>query len=209
MAALGPQSPNYTTTRPATDTVVAGALETWFQDCTAAGAFDGTVPTASWFNVITAQLREAVKAASVALDDADDLMVWKAMQAAALAALSAGDGLNITPAGEINHGLTAGTLPVLNFNTADMLNDTIYIYDASGTAMSQTTGYEIVKGVLQSALGVTFDDPTGQIIFTGAQFTSSATPPVAPNPGDHWFNRNDDTIYVRADDGVSQFWVSI
>ena len=83
MTAFGPQSANYTTTRPAADTVVSGATDTWCTDCSAAGATDGTILSASFFNVFIANMRTAVSSAGVTLDGTNDSMLWQAMQAAA------------------------------------------------------------------------------------------------------------------------------
>ncbi|RNJ49349.1 hypothetical protein [Methylocystis hirsuta] len=103
--AIGPQGPNYTTSRPATSPVASGGIDTWAKDCTAAGAKDGTFLNASFFNIIVAQLRETIRQAGVALDDLDDLMLYKAIQniaderiAAILGSrLSANRGVRIIP----------------------------------------------------------------------------------------------------------------
>lgn len=90
VTAIGPQGPNYTTTRPADDADVSGGIDTWAQDCSAAGAFDGTIMTASFFNVIIAQLREAIRGAGITLDNADDTMLWKAIQSIGVTVTASG-----------------------------------------------------------------------------------------------------------------------
>jgi hypothetical protein len=94
--AIGPQGPNYTTSRPATSPVASGGIDTWAKDCTAAGAKDGTFLNASFFNIIIAQLREAIRQAGITLDDLDDLMLYKAMQAIADARASQIVGTSLT-----------------------------------------------------------------------------------------------------------------
>ena len=81
--AFGPQGPNYSTVRPAADSKVS-ASDTWFKNCSVAGAKDGTYATADFFNVIIANLREAVRRADIALDDASDTMLFEAIQAIAI-----------------------------------------------------------------------------------------------------------------------------
>ncbi|MDQ0472826.1 hypothetical protein [Labrys wisconsinensis] len=85
---LGPQGPNFTTLRPATDPVASGALQTWFQPCSAPGTTDGTEITASWLNGITAQLRTVIiDAATDAEGEPDDML-----KNAILAMVDAGGG---------------------------------------------------------------------------------------------------------------------
>lgn len=80
--AFGPQGPDYTTTRPATDTQQT-TVDTWCKDCSGVGMNDGTVFTASMMNVLLANLRYAVRQAGVTLADTDDTMLWNAMLGAA------------------------------------------------------------------------------------------------------------------------------
>ena len=82
MTAIGPQSPNYSMTRPTSDTDVETANDTWFVDCTAAGANDGTVITASFLNIVVAQMREAIRDSGITLDNTNDKMLYQAIQAA-------------------------------------------------------------------------------------------------------------------------------
>ena len=89
---IGPQSPNYTLTRPATNTQVSAGADTWAQDCTSAAANDGTVLTASFFNILIAQLRYTIRTAGITLDDSDP-MLYLAIQAIAANALSSVDTL--------------------------------------------------------------------------------------------------------------------
>jgi hypothetical protein len=82
--AFGPQSPNYTTVRPPVDTVVSTS-DTWFKDCSSAALKDGTLIDASWFNVILAQLRTAVRNARprtgpIVMADTTDTMLSQAIQ---------------------------------------------------------------------------------------------------------------------------------
>ncbi len=76
---FGPQSANYTTTRPAADTVVSTG-NTWFKDSSGPGVKDGTIVDASWLNTIIANLRGVVTNAGFALTDADDDLLARAVQ---------------------------------------------------------------------------------------------------------------------------------
>jgi hypothetical protein len=58
---LGPLGPRAATTRPAHDPDPYGT-ETWYKDCSAPGAADGTVPTASGLNVFLGNMRFAIAA---------------------------------------------------------------------------------------------------------------------------------------------------
>ena len=79
--AFGPQGPNYTTARPDFDPKASGGLDTWFKNCTAAGAKDGTFATADFFNVLVGNLRHLVRTAEVPLDDVLDTMIYDAVKA--------------------------------------------------------------------------------------------------------------------------------
>ena len=85
VTAIGPQGPNYTTTRPAFDSVVSGGTDTWFKNCSQAGARDGTFATADFFNVIVDQLRTAIRLSGVTLDGTNSSMLYLAIQAIATA----------------------------------------------------------------------------------------------------------------------------
>jgi hypothetical protein len=87
--AFGPQGPNFTTTRPPADPQASQGTDTWFKNCSAAGAKDGTYPTADFFNVHVANMRYLVRQASVTLNDADDTMIYQAVQAVADAEIQA------------------------------------------------------------------------------------------------------------------------
>jgi hypothetical protein len=87
--AFGPQGPNYATVRPAADPEASAGADTFFVNCSAAGATDGTFMTASFFNVIIANLRYLVRTAGIPLTTADDTMVWQAVKAIADAEIAA------------------------------------------------------------------------------------------------------------------------
>lgn len=61
----GPLGPRAAVQRPNADPDAYSGAETWFKDCSGAGAADGTVPTASWFNHLLGNLRYAAKKAGV------------------------------------------------------------------------------------------------------------------------------------------------
>ncbi len=79
--AFGPQGPNYTTTRPPRDPKASLGVDTFFKNCSAPGAKDGTFATADYFNVHLANLRYLVRQSGVELDDQDDTMVFDAVMA--------------------------------------------------------------------------------------------------------------------------------
>jgi len=86
--AFGPQSPNYTTSRPARATEVSAGVDTWAKDCSSAGANDGTILNADFFNVIIANLREVVNGAGLTLDNTNDELLYDAILAIINSALA-------------------------------------------------------------------------------------------------------------------------
>jgi hypothetical protein len=90
--AFGPQGPNYATVRPPADPQASAGVDTFFKNCSAAGAKDGTFATADYFNVHLANMRYLVRTAAVALNDGDDQMVYKAVKAIADAEIAAAFG---------------------------------------------------------------------------------------------------------------------
>ena len=206
MVAIGPQSPNAVTTRPATDTTAFGTSETWATDCTAAGAADGTVLTASFFNVIIAQLRTAISNGSVTLDDTDDTMLWQAMQAAALSQYSGGAGVTISATGVVASNLGDASLTVLNDTTVDLATDTVIMWDASAGVHVEMTLYSAIKSALSGLSGATFTDATGKITFATPKYTIAATAPIGPVIQDKWYDSANDILYMYISDGTSDFW---
>ena len=82
---FGPLGPRAAASRPAAD-ADAYTIQTWFKNCSAPGAADGTVPTASWFNTIIGNLVYAAAEAGVLLDNdqspTGDPYLWNIIQAA-------------------------------------------------------------------------------------------------------------------------------
>jgi len=210
MSAIGPQSPNFSTARPPTDAEVS-PLDTWFRDCSAAGSNDGTVVSASWLNVVTAQLRTAVRNAGIALDDGDDEMLWKAIQFAADQAnnnLTASRGLNrVGDDWQMDVGLASnGVIPFGNVQpTVDMLP----VYDNSGNVVSETSIYSAVKAVLRNVTGAIFNDAIGAIEFSADRQTSQVNPPAGVVFGDTWYETDTDILYMWTTDGLTSFWLQI
>jgi hypothetical protein len=103
--AFGPQGPNFSTTRPPADPQASAGADTWFVNCSAAGAKDGTFATADFFNVIVGNLRYLCRTAGVALSDADITMVYEAVRGIAISVfderfdlrLNADKGIKINP----------------------------------------------------------------------------------------------------------------
>jgi hypothetical protein len=77
--------------RPAKDLDTYGNAQTWFKNCSAPGAADGTVPTASWFNWFIGNFVYASQQANVTVnnDQAVDTHLWDIIQAAITARLNA------------------------------------------------------------------------------------------------------------------------
>jgi len=111
LTSFGPQSVNYATVRPATNPQVSGGIDTWFQDCTAAGASDGTIVTASWLNMVTANLRKAVNDSGIALDDSDS-MLYDAIAAISADVYTASKGVQRV-GNDIRLAVGSNTLPVM------------------------------------------------------------------------------------------------
>jgi hypothetical protein len=118
--AFGPQGPNYSLTRPPADPQASAGADTFFVNCSAAGAKDGTFATAAFFNMNLANLRYLVRTAGIPLNDADDTMVYAAVQAIVAATvanlstlLHADMGIKIATTGFIESTLGDGTRPVL------------------------------------------------------------------------------------------------
>lgn len=85
---VGPaNAANSVTVRPS-DTRTFGASDTWFKDCTSPSAADGTQIKQGWLNGMVAQVRGLIRgngltagsADIVTLDNADDSMMFKAVQ---------------------------------------------------------------------------------------------------------------------------------
>lgn len=64
---MGPLGPRAALARPTADFDTYQGMQTWFKDCSAPGASDGTVPTASWFNHMIGQYVFAAAKAGVSL----------------------------------------------------------------------------------------------------------------------------------------------
>lgn len=120
---LGIASTNAVTARPADDRAF-GANDTWFKDCTASGAQDGTQLAAAWFNAITAQLRRAIRGTGVTENNADDDMLLKAIMAG----------------GAINIVNVAATMPV----HLEVLNGGLLTFTASTGSLKINTGLQFV-----------------------------------------------------------------
>lgn len=167
--AFGPEGPNYSTTRPPVLKDQTGGLDSWFKDCSAPGAADGTIPEQSWHNVITANLRELVRAGGVTLDNADDLMVKKAVEGISAAALKAGWGLEVSVAGQVEMLLGKGVLPALA-STDLTQTDKLLVFDVSANGgaggFAETTGQAIVDAFTAQGGGGGGGTATGEFSAT-------------------------------------------
>ncbi|WP_296201441.1 hypothetical protein [uncultured Hyphomicrobium sp.] len=81
MPAFGPLGARASTVRPSADNDAYG-VQTWFKNCSAPGASDGTVPTASWFNHLIGNLNFLCAQADVEVtnDQANDTFIWQAIE---------------------------------------------------------------------------------------------------------------------------------
>lgn len=108
-AGFGPLGPRASFTRPGANADAYQGLQTWFRNCSAPGATDGTVPDASWFNHLIGQFVYAAAQAGVPLanDQGNDTYLWQIIQAAitkALANQSAGSVGGGTGGGDTGGG---------------------------------------------------------------------------------------------------------
>ena len=84
---LGPaNAPNATVVQPP-DSRVFGANDTFFQDCSAPDANDGTEIQSAFLNGLMAQLRGAIRGAGIPVNNANANMLFQAIQAIAAAAV--------------------------------------------------------------------------------------------------------------------------
>lgn len=150
---VGPKGTNFSLTRPSGEPDVSGGVQTWFKDCTSALTRDGTVPTASWFNDMLAQLRTAIISSGVSQDLNDD-MLWRSMQAAAATVLQARRGL-IVNAGYVENNL--GNLSDISSATLAPTLDRLSLYDASDaiTPIKQIAPSELVSGMVVAGSNIT------------------------------------------------------
>ena len=118
--AFGPQGSNASSIRGTVQQRYSS--DTWVRDCTGTGKDDGTVLNAQFFNCIIGNLREAVRAAGVPLDDDDMTMLTKAISALATRQSTTFDILRLTPK-------SIGELPAANASYANVI---IMCSDAAG-----------------------------------------------------------------------------
>lgn len=125
----GSNATNVVTARPA-ETRTFGPLDTWFRDCSSPSAGDGTRVPAAFLNMLAALVRQAIRQAGVTEDNADDLMLWKAMQAASAA-----------PTLIVHRGAGAGTANALAATVTPAVTGYVDgdIYEIAPVATSTTT----------------------------------------------------------------------
>ena len=211
MSGIGPQSPNFVTTRPANDAIVS-LVDTWFQDCSSSGSNDGTIVTASFLNVIVAQLRTAIRDAGITLDDSDDTMLREAIKALCIALFTASNGINQIGT-DFSLDLGSATNGSLAFGAIDPIADTMIIRDGSGAVVAETPVYNIIRAVFQGVTGATFDDTNGAITFAAPRHTvqSGGTlgAPTGVVFGDLWFDPDVSVLHAWTSDGTNSFWLQI
>jgi hypothetical protein len=208
--AFGPQGPNFSTTRPGPAPDQSGGVDTWFIDCSAAGVYDGTLMYAEFFNVMIGNLRAAVRGSGITLTNANDGMLYEAIQAIATSiarsSIEGGAGIDFDEGViRLDHGL--GNLPTLTHNAVAPAEDTLVMWDESESLHKEVTAYELIRSVLGSATGVVFGDVSGQISFSAPRFFTSESQPVGGNVGDYWYDPTDDTLAQYVNDGARSVWV--
>ena len=214
MTAIGPQSPNYSTTRPTSDTDVETANDTWLVDCTAAGANDGTVITELGGNAVEPARREAIRDSGITLDNTNDKMLYQAIQAAVqqwwTANVTASEGIRIV-GNDIQSNLGDGIRTQLAVpGDVDPVNDLWWVYDASATAHVESNIYNAVAAVLAPNTDAVFNGTTGTITLSKTgNLTIASTPPGTPALTDLWYDTDDDILYQRVNDGTTDFWLDI
>jgi hypothetical protein len=163
ITAFGPQGPNYATARPTADPKASAGIDTWFKNCSAAGAKDGTFATADFFNVFVGNLRYLVRTAGIALDDADDTMVWQAVRA-------------------LVGNVTLQTPTLMSGNLTLYVNDTLG--NDANDGLSNAAGHALKT--LQRAVDIAFGFVPGQYIVTvrvdDASYAAGFLVPARPGP---------------------------
>ena len=100
------------------------------------------------------------------------------------------------------------TRTLYTLSTASILSVT-----SNTNATSTTTGAVTVGGGLGVSGNVYFGGNIYQngnlFVATGAQSTSSATPPSNPTIGDIWYNTTSDDVYRYTSDGTTSAWLDI
>ncbi len=205
--AFGPQGPNFTTVRPPADPAASAGIDTWFKNCSMAGAKDGTFATAAFFNVIIGNLRYLCRQAGVALSDADDTMVYQAIQMLAqpskvltaprtyyvssVAGNDANDGITLaSPFASIQKAVNTA----LSFNQ-NGFRITVNVADGSyapfGVPALNGSGGLSILGNLTTPSNVLVQAPKGTaagiaaagVTVAGLKFASAAPDPAAGDAG--------------------------
>lgn len=195
--AFGPQGPNYTTTRPAADPKASAGTDTWFKNCSSAGAKDGTFATADFFNVNIGNLRYLVRTAGVLLDDADDTMVYQAIKNIA------GSGVYAPDTGTVNHlavalpgvvALQEGMMVLVKVSFTNTAPADLNVNSLGAVAIKHINSTSLIANdLVGSGLALLGYDGVNWQLLSMLQGASSGTAPV-PLP-------SDTTIYVNKTTG--------
>ena len=132
----------------------------------------------------------------------------------------------ISATGNITGGNLSGTNIVGTLTTAAQTNITSVGTLSSVTVTANVTGGNLLTGGLISATGnitggnintagnvsAAFFKGDGSLLTGvagggGIEWTTSATAPVGPNPGDFWYDTDDDKKYQYINDGTGNAWV--
>jgi hypothetical protein len=178
VTAFGPQGPNYTLTRPPHDPKASAGIDTFFKNCSAAGAKDGTFATADFFNVTIANLRYLCRTAGVTLDDLDDTMLWQAVHnmvgGNAVITLTAPQVfyVNSTAGNDSNNGLTSATA----FASLQKAADTMANWNLNGFSIT----VNVADGPYNKVVLPTMSG-SGQVFWVGNAATPANTVITAVN----------------------------
>lgn len=152
----GSNATNVVTARPA-ETRTFGPLDTWFKDCSSPAAGDGTRVPAAFLNALAALVRQAIRQAGVAENNGDDLMLWKAMQAASAAPAlvvhrGAGTGtanalaVTVTPA--VTAYVDGDIYEIAPVATSTLTTPTLAVSELAAKTIVHADGSELLPGEL-------------------------------------------------------------
>jgi len=152
---LGPASAVGAVTERPAETRGFGMTDTWFAPCTSPESRDGTQIQAVWLNALLDQIRYALRASGIPLDNADSSMLWQAMQAAMTGGVAYGVASGTatqliveTTTPTLRLPYEDGALAVVDFptNLALGTNATIRFADGDRTALLRNDGSRVQSG---------------------------------------------------------------
>jgi hypothetical protein len=113
---------------------------------------------------------------------------------------------NVYVSGGINGVIGNGTAASGTFTT---LTATSTVNLGSNTNVTITGGTSGQFLRTNGSGGLSWATVTGGSGVTGAKYTSSATPPIGPAPGDEWYDTTSDILFLYINDGTNSTWVDV